>query len=177
MHRLFVALRPPPDMRRALLATVGGVDHARWQDDAQLHLTLRFIGEVGWRQAEEIAIALQSVVGPRPTLRIEGVGTFDRQQVVRAIWARIAADEALTRLQRRVNRVLTSVGVPAEGRAFRPHITLARTGRTAVGVEGFLRSHAGLSSAPAEIDALYLFQSQLGGEGATYHVAARYPLG
>lgn len=50
MHRLFVALKPPPPMRNALLAAMGGIVHARWQTAEQLHLTLRFVGEVDRHQ-------------------------------------------------------------------------------------------------------------------------------
>ena len=54
MHRLFVALRPPPAVRAALAATMDGVPRARWQDDEQIHLTIRYIGEVDRRVAEDV---------------------------------------------------------------------------------------------------------------------------
>src|SRR3546814_1235738 len=55
MHRLFVAIRPPSAIRKALLSIMGGVEGARWQSDDQLHLTLRFIGEVDRHRADDIA--------------------------------------------------------------------------------------------------------------------------
>ncbi|MEC7933242.1 MAG: 2'-5' RNA ligase family protein, partial [Pseudomonadota bacterium] len=55
MHRLFVAIRPPAAIRSLLLSLSGGVEGARWQDDTQLHLTLRFIGEVDRHRANDIA--------------------------------------------------------------------------------------------------------------------------
>ena len=58
MHRLFVALRPPETIRDHLIDTMEGLDGARWQSDDQLHLTLRFIGEVDAMQAEDLASAL-----------------------------------------------------------------------------------------------------------------------
>ena len=51
MHRLFVALRPPAVVRQQLLAAMQGVPGARWQDDDQLHLTVRFVGDVDRHQA------------------------------------------------------------------------------------------------------------------------------
>mgnify|MGYP001113377463 CR=1 FL=1 len=57
-HRLFVALRPPRPIRARLIAAMHGISGARWQDDDQLHLTLRFIGEVDRHRAEDIAAAL-----------------------------------------------------------------------------------------------------------------------
>src|SRR3546814_10296472 len=58
MHRLFVAIRPPPAIRVRLLGLMHGIAGARWQDDDQLHLTLRFVGEVDRPQADDLADAL-----------------------------------------------------------------------------------------------------------------------
>src|SRR3546814_11259022 len=52
MHRLFVAIRPPSAIRKALLSIMGGVEGARWQSNDLLHLTLRFIGEVDRHPAD-----------------------------------------------------------------------------------------------------------------------------
>ena len=57
MHRLFVALRPPPDIRDALVDAMDELPGARWQDEEQLHVTLRFIGEVDHHRAQDIAAA------------------------------------------------------------------------------------------------------------------------
>ena len=64
MHRLFVALRPPPDIRDALVDVMDELPGARWQDEEQVHVTLRFIGEVERHQAEDIAAALATVSAP-----------------------------------------------------------------------------------------------------------------
>ena len=79
MVRLFVALRPPPAIRDMLADAMDGVPQARWQGDDQLHLTLRFIGEVDRPVAEDIVAALGQVHAPAPTVRISGVGIFDRK--------------------------------------------------------------------------------------------------
>ena len=74
MLRLFVALRPPAAIREQLLGLMGGVPYARWQDDAQLHLTLRFVGEVDERTADDLTATLGSVHAPAPTVMLAGVG-------------------------------------------------------------------------------------------------------
>ena len=79
MHRLFVALRPPPDIRDAFVDVMDELPGARWQDEEQLHVTLRFIGEVERPQAEDIAAALAAVSAPVVESRVDGVGTFDRR--------------------------------------------------------------------------------------------------
>ena len=62
MHRLFVALEPPAAIRHQLLDLMGGIANARWQTEAQLHLTLRFIGEVDRHRAEDVAAALGRIL-------------------------------------------------------------------------------------------------------------------
>lgn len=176
MHRLFVALRPPPEMRAALLGLMGGVPGARWQDDDQLHLTLSFIGEVDRPAADDIAAALGAVDGPRPAIALQGAGSFGHKGQIHSLWAGIAPDDALHQLHARINRALIAAGAKPEQRAFKPHITLARLGRRAGPVAPFLERIAGLSSAPVTLDAFLLFESRLGHNGATYEAVARYPL-
>jgi len=176
MHRLFVALRPPLAMREQLLDAMGGVPGARWQSDDQLHLTLRFIGEVDRPLADDVAACLAGVDHPRPTITLRGAGSFDHNGHVHSLWAGIAPDEALKQLHDRIGRALVRAGVAPEARAFAPHVTLARLGRQAGPVEPFLTRSASLASAPAMIDAFILFESQLGHEGASYEAVARYPL-
>jgi len=177
MHRLFVALRPPAEMRTQLLGLMGGVPGARWQTDDQLHLTLRFIGEVDRPQADDIAASLGTIDRPRPTIALRGGGSFGRKGHVHSVWAGVAPDEALHQLHDRVSRALVQAGVAAERRAFKPHITLARLGRGAGPVEPFVGRIAGLSSSAVAIDAFILFESRLGHGGAAYEAIARYPLG
>ena len=78
MHRLFVALRPPPSVRAALAATMDGVPQARWQHDEQLHMTVRYIGEVDTRVAEDIALVLGQVHAAPIEVALSGVGAFDK---------------------------------------------------------------------------------------------------
>ena len=104
MHRLFVALRPPEDIRDALIDTMEGIDGARWQFDEQLHLTLRFAGEVDARTADDLANALSQVSMEPFALAIRGVGTFDKKGRVTSLWAGVAPCEPLAILQRRIER-------------------------------------------------------------------------
>ena len=101
MHRLFVALRPPPDIRDPLIDTMEGVEGARWQSDEQLHLTLRFVGEADTAQANDLVSALEAVRAPRFTLQLRGLGTFERKGRTRALWAKVDESEPLAILHRR----------------------------------------------------------------------------
>ena len=179
MHRLFVALRPPPDIRRWLAATQGGVAGARWQDDDQLHLTLRFVGAVERRVAEDVAAALAAVDAAAPTIRLSGVGRFDSRRGGAALWVGAHPHAPLAALHRKVDRACVRAGLPPEGRAFLPHVTLARLSRGAAAdpaVARWLADHAVLASEPFVATHLVLYESHLGSDGATYEAVARWPL-
>jgi 2'-5' RNA ligase len=177
MSRIFVALRPPPVMRAALCRTIGGVPGARWQTDEQLHLTLRFLGEIDRYQLDELALALARVRAPALSLGIDGVGTFGTRGRPNSLWAAVAPDPDLARLARTIDRLATDIGLPSDDRAFCPHITVARLGRTAGSINGWLATYAGLNIPRALFSHLYLYESQLGREGSVYTVMDRYPLG
>ncbi|MDP5279260.1 RNA 2',3'-cyclic phosphodiesterase [Sphingomonas sp. DG1-23] len=176
MHRLFVGLRPPPTIRAQLLALMGGVSGARWQDDAQLHLTLRFIGEVERPQAEDVAIALSNVHFPPIEVSLDGVGEFDKRGRPNALWAGIRPHDALAGLHKKIDQALVRCGLAPEGRAYLPHVTLARMNASAGATARFLESHAGLVSPLFTLDHFLLFESTLGSESAVYETIERYPL-
>lgn len=179
MYRLFVALTPPRPIRERLLTLTSGVPGARWQNDGQLHLTLRFIGEVDGRVAEDLAAVLGQVHAAPLRLTLHGVGAFDRHGRVEALWAGIARDEALAGLHRKIDQALVRAGQAPERRAYLPHITLARFSRgPRAGPETarWLADHAALSSEPFETGHFALFESHLGHAGAEYEMVSRWPL-
>ena len=175
MHRLFVAIRPPVRVRDALLDMMGGISGARWQDDDQLHLTLRFIGEVDRHEGDDIHAVLGSIHQPRFDLAISGLGMFDRRGIPEVAWAGVAPQEPVLRLHKKVDQAIVRAGQEPERRAFHPHITLARLGRGAGSVEGFLGS-TGVSSAPFTVDSFSLIESHLTPDRAVYTEVERYPL-
>ena len=176
MHRLFVAIRPPAPIRRLLMAAMGGVSGARWQSDEQIHLTLRFIGEVDRHRAGDIHAALGSVHHPRFELALNGLGSFDRRGTPETVWAGVAPQEPLQALHKKVSQALARVGVPPDQRAYLPHITLARLKRGSGSVRDLLERSGGLSSPGFTVGAFALFESRLTPEGAVYSVVERYPL-
>ncbi len=175
MHRLFVALEPPPAVRDALLGVMGGVAGARWQRDEQLHLTLRFIGEVDRHGAQDIAAALAGVRSPGFELRLGAPGTFDRRGRVDTLWIGVAPAEPVAALHRKIDAALQRVGVPPDGRAFVPHVTIARFGKDGgCAAAGFASPPLGHAAWPVAGFALY--ESTLGHDGADYTVVERYRL-
>lgn len=179
-HRLFAAIRPPRHVIDALLALEGGVAGARWQDESQLHLTLRFFGEVDARQADDIALALDAVHAAPFALALRGVGHFDRKAGhgvrTHTLWAGLAPSEPLTALQHKVENAARRAGLAPEPRKFAPHITLARLNAASGPVLPFLAAHGTITGAPWPVETFDLMESTLAPTGAEYATVRRYAL-
>jgi 2'-5' RNA ligase len=176
VHRLFVAIRPPEQIRDLLIDAMDTSTDFRWQDEEQLHLTLRFVGEVERPAADDLADALSRIRTPSFAARIAGVGRFE-QRNSGALWAGVEPKAPLAGLAAKIERVCQQVGLEPERRAFFPHITLARwKGRRTREVADFLERHRGLSSEPFDVTEFILFESRLSRHGAHYEPVARYPL-
>jgi 2'-5' RNA ligase len=175
-HRLFVALRPPRPIRARLIAAMHGISGARWQNDDQLHLTLRFIGEVDRHRAEDVAAALGALHAPTIAARIAGVSLFERHGRPHMVWAGVEPAEPVAALHRKVDQLLMRVGIDKETRAFLPHVTLARLNRGSGPVAPFLALNGDLATPDFVFGHVTLYESELGHGGSRYHPIARYPL-
>ncbi|ALR21767.1 RNA 2',3'-cyclic phosphodiesterase [Sphingobium baderi] len=175
MHRLFIAIRPPLFIRSQLLTLMEGIAGARWQNDDQLHLTLRFIGEVDQYMANDLADLLGTVRFHPFTVELGSVGCFASNGRPNSLWVGLRPCDALMILHRKIDHLCVTLGLKPDARAYLPHITIARCGRSTASVEPFMKRHANFSSAPFEVSGFSLYESHLGGEGATYNQVAHYP--
>jgi 2'-5' RNA ligase len=176
MMRLFVALALPNVVAAELEAMQSGVPGARWQTREQMHLTLRFVGEVDGRHAAAIDDALSAISAPILTLQLKGVGAFGGENP-RALWAGIAQCEALLRLQRKIETAMQRIGLKAEPRKFTPHVTLARLRGTPPEIMmDYLVDHALYASAQFETRSFTLYESHLGANGSLYVPQRQYLL-
>ncbi len=166
--RLFVAIRPPAPVRMSLLEAMGGIPGARWQDEEQLHLTLAFLGEVAEVAADDLVNALAGVRVDPFELAISGVGHFERKGRPSALWAGISPSEPLQTLQSRVTSACRRAGCLPDGKAFRPHITLARLSGRAGPIGGWLAEQGLLAAGRWTVDDFFLFASHLRPEGSLY---------
>src|SRR6476659_8490295 len=110
MHRLFVAIRPPEPIRDLLIDAMDDTADFRWQDEGQLHITLRFIGEVDRPVAEDLAASLERIRFKPFPVRIKGVGRFE-QRDGGALWGGVEPKEPLAALAAKVERICQSVGL------------------------------------------------------------------
>ena len=175
--RLFVALDLPADLRSQLSSFSSGLPGARWVDAANLHLTLRFIGDVDGHAAEDIDAALSGVQGKRFAVTLSGVGQFGDERRLRALWVGVEPNEALERLQAKIETALQRAGLEPEKRKFKPHVTLARF-KSSPGdrLKDYIVQRALFRAEPFEVKEFTLFSSFLAGQGAIYAPEAVYPL-
>jgi len=176
MMRLFAAFAIPDTVAASLALMQSGVPGARWQTREQMHLTLRFIGEVDGRDAAAIDEVLSAISAPALSLQLKGVGEFGGKNP-RALWAGVAPSEALLHLQRKIETAMQRIGLEAEPRKFTPHVTLARLRSTPPGiVMDYLVDHALYASVPFEAREFILYESHMSPNGSLYVPQRRYPL-
>lgn len=177
MKRLFVALTLPESHKQRLLSLCHGVRDARWITEENLHLTLRFVGEVEEPMVEEIGAALQTIHAESFPLTLDGVGHFKTGRRIRSLWAGVAANAPLAALQTSVDGALRRAGLPPDGRRFAPHITLARLkGGTPERVGPWLENHSLFWAEPFIVDRFVLFESHLSHTGSIYSPISTFPL-
>lgn len=177
MYRLFIAIDPPEDVRDQLKQICYGLPSARWFDEDQLHITLRFLGEVDGGVFADIRQALAEVSAAPFKVTIKGVGYFPPRQDPKHLWAGIEKNDQLNHLRNKIESTLVRAGLPAEGRKFVGHITLARLKDTpASKVAPFLQEFSLFRLPPFPVTQFCLYSSYLSSERALHQVEATFPL-
>ncbi len=177
MLRLFIAIALPEALRRRFAGLCAGLPGARWVPPENMHLTLRFVGEVGLDQARDIDAALAAVRAPKFDLQFEGLGIFGKARAARAVWVGANRSDALLHLQRKVEVAVVRAGVGAEERKFSPHVTLARLRAVpAARLERYVIEHGAFWAPPVAVEKFALYSSDLAASGAVHAVEAEYPL-
>ncbi len=177
--RLFVAFNPPQATLDELASAVAELqrshDEVRWTRPEAWHLTLAFLGEVAEHRVPELTERLGRAAHrhPAPTLAIGRGGRFDG----RVLWMAIDGDrEPLARLAASVSAAARRTGIAIEDRAFRPHITLARSrGRESVDLRPLVQALASHQGTPWTASELHLVRSYLGPH-PRYETVASWPL-
>ncbi|MGB0747638.1 MAG: RNA 2',3'-cyclic phosphodiesterase [Magnetospiraceae bacterium] len=177
MLRVFVGLAIPPDIGNHLALMQSGIRFARWVSPANLHMTLRFVGEIDEGLAEDLDDKLAGIRAPSFDLQLRGLDTFGNGRGPRSIFVGAAPCEALDRLAAKVDTAANRAGVPPERRKFKAHVTLARLKEVSGGhVGGFIEAYNTVQVAPFPVREFVLFRSHLLPEGAHYEPLVQYPL-
>ncbi|CTQ56790.1 2'-5' RNA ligase [Roseibium album] len=176
MPRLFTGLEIPSQTALMLSMLRGGLRGARWIDQENYHITLRFIGDIDDRTADEVVAALDKVQREPIEIRLNGLGSFGNGRP-HAVWARVEPTDQLAELQAEQERILQRLLLPPERRKYTPHVTIARC-RTSTNedVAKWL-SERGNFQAPSFVAGRFvLFSAKSSVGGGPYLVEEAYPL-
>lgn len=180
--RLFVAVEVPGRVEAALSRVREAADpdlvHARWVPSGNIHLTLRFLGEVSPARLDSVEEALALIRSSRLALEVAGVGFFPSARAPLVLWAGVRGG-GLASLADHVDRAVATSGIPRQGPGFQPHLTLARAPRKGtIGravVEAATRFDRELF-ASFTADRFVLFRSRTHPDGARYTAVAEFGL-
>jgi 2'-5' RNA ligase len=184
--RLFLAINLPADVHAAIDAAAAPLRDAapslRWVAADRIHLTVRFLGEVPLDRVAAIREVVDGATaghGDAP-LALGGLGAFPNFRRARVVWLGVEAHPRLELLHHDVEAACVALGFEPEGRAFRPHVTLARVRDRAP--EDELRALHRLArsfafEATVDVASVDLMSSELSPEGPRYRLLHSSPLG
>ena len=175
--RLFVALEIPEDVKASLSGLQSHFPSLKWTPTGNLHLTLRFIGQVPQTSIEPIQQSLRSVKNCSFRLIVAGLGLFQRK-TGGILWAGVNKEPALLQLKQQVDEALrVSVGLNLKEESFSPHLTLSRlkiSPSPALKIQ--VRAKAVEQFGDFPVTGFTLFRSFLLPTGAIHEQVERYPL-
>ncbi|MDL2399577.1 RNA 2',3'-cyclic phosphodiesterase [Rhizobium calliandrae] len=176
MPRLFTALEIPRNAAMSLSLLRGGLPGARWIDVENYHITLRFIGDVDGRTADEIVERLDRIDRPEFQLRLEGIGSFGSKKP-HSVWAGVTQTPDMYALQGEIERICQRIGLPPDPRKFTPHVTLARLKSSRVDdVVHYLSGRGNFHTAPFTVGRFVLLSSRESVGGGPYLTEEVFPL-
>jgi 2'-5' RNA ligase len=179
--RAFIAVEIPPEIHKAIESKTAPLRAAldtslvRWVPTDNIHLTLKFLGDVSPTNVEMLSQMLSVEVSQHPTfaLKFGGLGTFPNPRRPRVIWIGIQAPAGHEALQRGIETATATLGYPSEERPFSPHLTIGRVKQNA-GSAGVQKIRTALEQTKvgalgaAQVSAVHLFKSDLKPSGAVY---------
>jgi RNA 2',3'-cyclic 3'-phosphodiesterase len=177
MLRLFIAIDLPTTIKDEIAGLGGSIPQSRPVPVEQMHITLKFMGEVEGSRLLDIEGALTEISRPQFTLSLQGVGTFPPRGTPRILWAGVYPVEQLLALRRSVENKLAEINIPRERQKYSPHLTLARLNNPPLRhLQEFLSGNALLRTTLFPVTAFNLYESRLTKNGAIHTEIARYCL-
>ncbi|WP_457089091.1 RNA 2',3'-cyclic phosphodiesterase [Microvirga sp. P5_D2] len=177
MPRLFTGIEIPTEIGLALSAYRGGLPGARWIDPENYHITLRFIGDIDDRMADEVYSILGDTRRRNPlTVTIDGLDSFGGSKP-RAVFARTSGNGEMNEMQAGQERLFRQLGLEPETRKFTPHVTLARLRNASpIDVADYIATRGHFPKLTFTANRFVLYSSRSSTGGGPYVIEAAYPL-
>jgi RNA 2',3'-cyclic 3'-phosphodiesterase len=184
--RVFCAVELPSEVREKLQDHIERLRRqapdtaASWSRVENIHLTLKFFGNVAVDQVAAISAAASQAVKEFSVFEIEvgGTGVFPRRSRPQVLWIGVNDPSGkLLSLQQQVENECAAAGFPKEDRAYRPHLTIARI-RKPDGARRLAETHQTmqLNPLPLKVNELVIFRSELSSKGSKYTALSHHPL-
>jgi len=187
--RAFIAIELPKQLQDALdkqttrLRQPLGEDLVRWIPTQNMHLTLKFIGNIAASHVEFLKQLITQTAESHSQfdLQISGIGSFPNSKKARILWAGLHAPAELASLQRSLEAGTTRLGYEKEERPFSPHLTLGRV-RPNIDQTGLQKIRTILDTiqlgniGSARVDSIHLYKSELHTNGSVYTKLFSAPL-
>jgi len=181
MLRSFIAIEVPAEVQSAIAQSLAALQKAlpkpliRWVAPQNVHLTLKFLGDVSPANLERMADVLRVEANAHETftMSVGGIGAFPNAHRARVIWIGLDAPASLPALHRGIESASASLGYSSEDRPFSPHLTVGRVGQNVSGAD-LHKIHAALDATKVgplglvHVDAIHIFKSDLGPGGSVY---------
>lgn len=180
MLRAFIAMELSPLIHQKLDQIIQilislDVSPVRWVPAHNIHITLKFLGDVTGQQINDLSTALQKEMPLHHPFEIHvgGLGAFPNSKRARVLWVGLQAPPELAQLQNRVETITAQMGFPKEERRFSPHLTLGRVNQKATPQQvkniGEILPKAHTDSlGTTKADTVVIFRSELFPSGAVY---------
>jgi 2'-5' RNA ligase len=175
--RTFIAITLPQEIKQQLGLLQEQLKRSaadvKWVQPHNIHVTLKFLGEIDEQKLEEITAILQDTVKEEAcfTASLSCLGAFPRMTSPRVIWVGIdKGKDELTRIAKELEEKISRMGLPPEDRPFASHVTLGRV-RSPANVHRLVKTLAGMTGQPAQefpVTKITLFKSTLTPTGPVY---------
>ena len=179
--RLFVALEIPATVRQNLATLLNSfraiTKEPRWVQAQNLHVTLKFLGEVADGKLDAVRSALGVIRSDNAVaLEFRGLGFFPNEKHPRVFWAGMEASQNLKTLAEAIEGAMEKLGIPREKREFSPHLTLARFERPRLpeDLRKLIADHQQRAFGSLRTNEFHLILSKLKAAGAEYTTVATF---
>jgi RNA 2',3'-cyclic 3'-phosphodiesterase len=182
--RSFVSVPLPGEIRANIFAAIQELSRelpdVRWSRKPEnLHVTLKFLGQVDEERLAALGTALGAALGAIPRFRVElrRMGAFPSARHASVLWAWVDdVEKRLPPLVEAVEATSERLGFPREKRELTAHVTVGRSKRGGVDAERALDAFADREFGGTTVEEVHVYESRLGGEGSTYVLRSRAAL-